>query len=136
METVNSRLLFKKIANFKGKLLENYKQMECEIFKILLKYVSDHLSVLLTIFAYQEVRNVRFSKNLAGFVKSLFRFGLLLYCQRNKPLLFIAITLESIFCFKHNFQKNFTPQSYAEMFDFCEIDRFIQVSVCTLMIQI
>ena len=34
-----------KIANFTGKLLENYKWLECEIFRILLKYVSDHLSV-------------------------------------------------------------------------------------------
>ena len=40
------RLLFNKITNFTGKLQENYKWLECEIFKILLKHVSDHLSVL------------------------------------------------------------------------------------------
>ena len=41
-----SRLLFKKIANFTGKLLQNYKLLECEILMILLKHISDHLSVL------------------------------------------------------------------------------------------
>ena len=35
-----------KIANSTGKLLQNYKQLECEILRILLKHVSDHLSVL------------------------------------------------------------------------------------------
>ena len=34
-----------KIANFTGKLLENYQSLECEIFRILLKHVSDRLSV-------------------------------------------------------------------------------------------
>ena len=89
------------------------------------------MTVPLTIFVNQEV-NVRFSKKLAHFVKSVLRFSLLPYCQRNKP--FIAVTLESIVCFKHNFTKNSAPQSDAEMFDFCEIDTFIQVGVCTLMI--
>ena len=44
---LKSRLLFKKIANFTGRLFRNYKQFECEIYRILLKNVSDHLSVLL-----------------------------------------------------------------------------------------
>ena len=35
---LNSRLLFKKITNFTGKLLQNYKQLECEIFRKLLKH--------------------------------------------------------------------------------------------------
>ena len=35
-----------KIANFTGKLRQNYKLLKCEIFRILLKYVRDHLSVL------------------------------------------------------------------------------------------
>ena len=35
---LKSRLLFKS--------LQNYKQLECEIFRILLKHESDHLSVL------------------------------------------------------------------------------------------
>ena len=35
---LKSRLLFK--------LLQNYKQLECKIFRILLKHESDHLSVL------------------------------------------------------------------------------------------
>ena len=52
---------------------------------------------------YFRISGGRFLKNLAGFVKSVFRFGLLPYCQRNKPFLFIAITLESIVCFKRNF---------------------------------
>ena len=43
---LKSRLLFKKIANFTGKLLQNYKQLESEIFRILLKHLSDHLPVL------------------------------------------------------------------------------------------
>ena len=43
---LKSRLLLKKIAHFTGKLLRNYKYFECEIFRILLKQVSDHLSVL------------------------------------------------------------------------------------------
>ena len=34
-----------KIADFTGKLLQNHKYLECEIFRILLKYVSDQLSV-------------------------------------------------------------------------------------------
>ena len=42
----DNRLLFKKIANFIVKLLQNYKYLECEIFRIFLKHVSDHLSVL------------------------------------------------------------------------------------------
>ena len=44
IETVKT--FFKNIANFRGKLLQHYKQLECEIFMILLKHVSDHLSVL------------------------------------------------------------------------------------------
>ena len=43
---LKSRLLFKKIANFTGKLVKNYKQLESEIFRILLKHLSDHLPVL------------------------------------------------------------------------------------------
>ena len=45
IETIlKSRLLFKKIANFTSTLLQNnYKYLECEIFRILLKYASDHL---------------------------------------------------------------------------------------------
>ena len=39
------RLLFKKIADFTG-LLQNYRYLECEIFRILLKHLSDSLSVL------------------------------------------------------------------------------------------
>ena len=34
---LKSRLFFKKIANFTCKLLKNYKNLECKIFKILLK---------------------------------------------------------------------------------------------------
>ena len=45
-KTVKGSLLFQKIANFTGKLLQNYMYVECEIFGILLKHVSDHLSVL------------------------------------------------------------------------------------------
>ena len=33
---------FKKIANFTGKLLQNYIQLECEIFGIFLKQVNLH----------------------------------------------------------------------------------------------
>ena len=40
METVN------KGAIFGDKLLQNYKCLKCEIFRIVLNYVSDHLSVL------------------------------------------------------------------------------------------
>ena len=32
----------KKIANLTGKLPESYKYLECKIFRILLKYVTDH----------------------------------------------------------------------------------------------
>ena len=39
-----SRLRFKKIGTFSGKLLQNYKQLEYEIFRILLKDLNDHLS--------------------------------------------------------------------------------------------
>ena len=43
---LKSRLLFKKIASFTGKLLQNYKQLECEIFRTFLKHASNHLSVI------------------------------------------------------------------------------------------
>ena len=43
---LKSKLFLKKIANFTGKLLQNYKEFECKIFKIFFKHVSDHLSVL------------------------------------------------------------------------------------------
>ena len=46
--------VFKKIANFVGKLLQHYKQLECEIFRLLLKHVSDHLSVLFQ-FAWLDI---------------------------------------------------------------------------------
>ena len=42
---MNKIVLFKKTANFTGKLLQNYKYLECEIFRIFLQHVSDHLSV-------------------------------------------------------------------------------------------
>ena len=42
---LRSRLLFKQIANFTGILLQNYKQLECNIFRTFLKQVSDQLSV-------------------------------------------------------------------------------------------
>ena len=35
---LKSRLLLKKMTNFKGKLLQNYKQLECEIFRMLVIY--------------------------------------------------------------------------------------------------
>ena len=38
-------LLFKKIANVTGKLLQNYKELECEICRILFKQAMDSLSV-------------------------------------------------------------------------------------------
>ena len=37
------------MANFTGKLLQNYKYLECGIFRILLKHEIDHLSVLFSI---------------------------------------------------------------------------------------
>ena len=43
---LESRLLFRKIANFTGKSLQNYKQLEHGIFRILLEHVTNHLSVL------------------------------------------------------------------------------------------
>ena len=43
---LKSRLLFKKIANFTDKLLQNYKLLEWETFRIFLKHVNDHLPVL------------------------------------------------------------------------------------------
>ena len=38
---LKSGLLFKKMENFTGKLLQNYKQLEREIFRILLKHASN-----------------------------------------------------------------------------------------------
>ena len=43
---LKSRLVFKKVPGFTGKLLQNHKWLECKIIRILLKRVSDHLSVL------------------------------------------------------------------------------------------
>ena len=42
------KLLSRKVllVNFTAKLLRSYKLLECKIVRILLKYVSDHLSVL------------------------------------------------------------------------------------------
>ena len=48
------RLLFKRIVNFTGKLLQNCKQLECEIFRILLKHVSHDLSMLFE-FSYNYI---------------------------------------------------------------------------------
>ena len=39
---LKSRLLFERTEKFTSKLMQNYKQLECEIFKILLKHVGDH----------------------------------------------------------------------------------------------
>ena len=43
---LKSRLPFKKIASFTGKLLQTYKKLEYKIFRILLEHVSNHSSVL------------------------------------------------------------------------------------------
>ena len=43
---LKSRLLFNKIADFTGKLLQNYEKIESEILGMLWKHVSGHLSVL------------------------------------------------------------------------------------------
>ena len=45
IKLLKSRLLFKKKVNFSGTLRQNYKSLKCEIFRIVLKDVSDHLSV-------------------------------------------------------------------------------------------
>ena len=42
----NCRILFQEIVNFTSKLLQNYKFLEYENFRILLKHVSNHLSGL------------------------------------------------------------------------------------------
>ena len=44
-KSLKSRLLFKKIANVRGKLLQNYKELECEICSIVFKHAMDSLSV-------------------------------------------------------------------------------------------
>ena len=49
---MKSRLLFKKTANFTGKLLKNYKWLECKIFRILLKHINDHLLVIFNLHEY------------------------------------------------------------------------------------
>ena len=46
LKLLKSRLLFEIIANFAGKLLQNYKQLEYKAFRILLKNVTDDLLVL------------------------------------------------------------------------------------------
>ena len=43
---LKSRLVFKEIVNFTGKLLQNYKLLESKIFKSFLKHVSNHFSVI------------------------------------------------------------------------------------------
>lgn len=40
---VKKKAVFKKIVNFSGKLLQHYKQLECESFKILFNHVRDYL---------------------------------------------------------------------------------------------
>ena len=49
---------FKKIANFRGNLLQNYKKLECKIFKILLKHAPAFIS------AFSICMNVPLSKEL------------------------------------------------------------------------
>ena len=46
MELLKGRLAFKKITYFAGKLLQSYKYLECEVFRILMKQWSYYLSVL------------------------------------------------------------------------------------------
>ena len=41
MDRIDYRLLLKKITNFTDKLLQNYKQLDCEIITSFLKHVSD-----------------------------------------------------------------------------------------------
>ena len=56
---------FKKKVNFKGKLLKHYKQLECKMFRILLKHVSDHLSVFFNLHDYTFMGNHRFSDDFS-----------------------------------------------------------------------
>ena len=42
----DNKATFSKITNFTVKLLQSYKKLECEVFRLLLKHVKDHLSVL------------------------------------------------------------------------------------------
>ena len=41
--TLKSSLLFKKNANFTGDYLENYKDLECEVFRVMLSYKHEHI---------------------------------------------------------------------------------------------
>ena len=62
---------FKKKVNFKGKLLKHYKQLECKMFRILLKHVSDHLSVLFNWHDYTFMGNHRFSDDFSGNIEAV-----------------------------------------------------------------
>ena len=43
IEYVKSSLPFKKNANFTGKQLDNYKDLECETFRAILSYKHEHI---------------------------------------------------------------------------------------------
>ena len=42
----DNKATFSKITNFTVKLLQSYKNLECGVFRLFLKHVKDHLSVL------------------------------------------------------------------------------------------
>ena len=82
------------MANFISKLLQNFKQLECEFFRILLKHVSDHLLVLFSF--CMTVPLSRFSK----FHFSFNDFGLgrlLLVLVRNTDCLKLFLENKDIF---------------------------------------
>ena len=71
---LKSRLLFKKIANFTGELLQNYKQLECELFRVFLKHVKQSI-----IHAFSICMTVpqKFKNDVRKFLASMYSYILL-----------------------------------------------------------
>ena len=67
-------LLFKRIENWTDKLLQSHKYLECEILRILLKHVSNHLSEFFSICVTAPLSWNNFAK-LYWNVDNLFLIG-------------------------------------------------------------
>ena len=72
------RVLFKKMANFTGELLQSYKQLEGEIFRILLKHVSNPLSasvfpICKTAPLIKKLKNAIQASGLADYIKYIYQ---------------------------------------------------------------
>ena len=78
------------MANFMGKLLQNYKYLQCKTFRILFKHISDHLSVFFLICMTVPLRDAapeyHFASNGQKVYDLLFMNDLKLYATNESHL--------------------------------------------------